>query len=133
MNKFLFNIISSIVRFILSLRYKIELKGFDKIKNDKGVLVLPNHPAEIDPVIMSIVLWKKLQPSPIVLEDFYNMPVLNKFFKLIGALPMPDMETGRSQFKIRRINKTLDKMADGLDEGKNFLLYPSGKLSRDGS
>jgi len=132
MSKFLFNIISSIIRFILSLRYKIELKGFDEIKNDKGVLVLPNHPAEIDPVIISIVLWKKLQPSPIVLEDFYNMPVLNKFFKLIGALPMPDMETGRSQFKIRRINKTLGKVAEGLDEGKNFLLYPSGRLSRDG-
>ena len=132
MINFLLKIFSDVVRFILSLRYKIELKGLDKIEKTTGVLVLPNHPAEIDPVIMSILLWRKLQPSPIVLEDFYNMPVLNKFFKLIGALPMPDMETGRSQFKIRRINKTLDAMANGLSAGKNYLIYPSGRLTRDG-
>ena len=132
MSKFLLKIFSDVVRFILSLRYKIELKGLDKIEKTTGVLVLPNHPAEIDPVIMSILLWRKLQPSPIVLEDFYNMPVLNKFFKLIGALPMPDMETGRSQFKIRRINKTLDAIANGLSAGKNYLIYPSGRLTRDG-
>ena len=132
MKIFLLNIFSDVVKFILSLRYKIKLKGIDKITKTKGVLILPNHPAEIDPVIISIFLWRKLQPRPIVLEDFYNMPVLNGFFKFIGALPMPDMETGRSQFKIRRINKTLDNMAKGLAEGKNYLMYPSGRLTRDG-
>ena len=132
MSKFLLNLVSDIVRLILSLRYKIELIGIDKIENNKGVLILPNHPAEIDPVIMAILLWRKLQPSPIILEDFYNIPGLNKFFKLINALPMPDMESGRSQFKIRRINKTLNKMTEGLAQGKNFLIYPSGRLIRDG-
>ncbi len=132
MSKFLLIILSDCVRFVLSLRYKIELIGLEKIKNNKGIIILPNHPAEIDPVIMSIFLWRKFQPNPIVLEDFYNMPVLNRFFKLINALPMPDMETGRSQFKLRRIDKTLDEMTKGLAEGKNFLLYPSGRLTRDG-
>jgi len=125
-------IFSDCVRFVLSLRYKIDLTGLDKIENNKGVLILPNHPAEIDPVIMSIFLWRRFRPSPIVLEDFYNMPVLNSFFKSIGALPMPDMESGRSQFKLRRIDKTLDEMSKGLADGKNFLLYPSGRLTRDG-
>ena len=42
------------MRRVLSLRYKLEIKGLEDIlsRGRKGILLLPNHPAIIDPVIL---------------------------------------------------------------------------------
>ena len=133
MNKFLLNILVFFARFLLSMRYTIKITGLSKIQHKNGVLILPNHPAEIDPSIISIILWREFKLRPVVLEDFYYMPVLNTLFRMLRTLPMPDMEKGRSQFKLRRINSVINEITNGLERGDNFLLYPSGRLSRDGS
>ena len=41
-------------RLILSLRYRVHIEGLENIlaKGNKGVLLLPNHPAYLDPVIL---------------------------------------------------------------------------------
>ncbi len=119
-------------RFVLSLRYSIRVSGLDTLRDKRGLLIMPNHPAEIDPVLLEILLWRVLRPTPVVLEDFYHMPVLRRMFAMMRALPMPDMEAGRSEFKVRRINGTLREVAERLARGDNVLLYPSGRLSRNG-
>jgi len=119
-----------LLRRLLSLRYRIALVGGDRIAVDKGVLILPNHPAEIDPVILETLLWRKLRPRPVVLEDFFVSGPLRALFGLIRALPMPNMELGRGTFKIRRIERSLDDVVAGLAAGDNILIYPSGGLQR---
>ena len=66
-------------RFALSLRYRIQITGMNQIPQDKrGILFLPNHPAEIDPIILATRLWKSYRPRPVVLETFYHMPLANR-------------------------------------------------------
>ncbi len=120
------------VKILLSLRYKVEIIGLDSIDIKKGFLILPNHPAEIDPVILTAFLGSKFDPRPIVLEDFFNSPALQWLFKMLRALPMPNIEEGRSEFKALRIKNTLKEIKSGLENGDNILLYPSGRLSRNG-
>ena len=68
-----------LVAFLIMLRYRLHIKGLDEChkKGNKGILFLPNHPALIDPVILSRVLFLKFhiifhwqQCSHIEIEHF---------------------------------------------------------------
>ena len=131
LNQVLSFFLSRIIGLLLSLRYRIQVTGMDQIPKDKrGVLFLPNHPAEIDPIILSTRLWKSYRPRPVVLETFYHMPLANRIMKIMRALPMPDMTTGTGVYKKKRIDLTLTGVSEALDTGHSVLMYPSGKLMR---
>jgi len=77
----------------LSLRYKIDVKGLDKLKfKGGGVLFLPNHPAEIDPIIINVLLAPKFYPRPLVIAHFYYLRGARFFMDLMRAIPMPNFE-----------------------------------------
>lgn len=125
--------LNTILIFVLKLRYKIKVKGLDKIENsNEGILFLPNHPAEIDPVILGSILMEKFNPKPVVVEDFYFMRVIHLFMKLINSIPMPNMDKGAGKYKQLRIEKKIDEIGTELKEGNNILMYPAGRLMRSG-
>lgn len=124
--------LASILKRLLSLRYDITVTGIESITQRKGILLIPNHPAEIDPVILSIYLWDLLKPQPVVLETMYNLPFLKPIMKRIRAIPMPDMEFDSGPYKRRRIVRALEDVSDRLRRGENILIYPAGRLSVNG-
>jgi long-chain-fatty-acid--[acyl-carrier-protein] ligase len=126
-------VLTFIMQCLLKLRYRIDVKGLDKIDSSRdGILFLPNHPAEIDPVILSAILIKRFNPHPVTIEDFYFMPGVNIIMKLVGAIPMPNMDKGVGRFKQMRIKQRIQEISNTLNEGKNVLMYPAGKLMRSG-
>ena len=52
------------VKTMLSLRYRVRIKGLTKIveKGDSSILFMPNHPVLIDPVIVMSVLFETFHP-----------------------------------------------------------------------
>ena len=131
LNQSLSFFLSRFIGLLLSLRYRIKITGLDRIPKSKGgILFLPNHPAEIDPIILGTRLWKSYRPRPVVLETFYHMPLANRIMKIMRAFPMPDMTTGTGVYKKRRIDQTLINVSKALDTGNSVLMYPSGKLMR---
>ena len=131
LNPFLSFALSRTIGLILSLRYRIKTMGLDEIPQGKGgTLFLPNHPAEMDPIILGARLWKSHRPRPVVLETFYHMPFANRIMKIMRAFPMPDMTTGTGIYKKRRIDETLTGVSNALERGDSVLMYPSGKLMR---
>lgn len=121
-----------VARCLLWLRYRIEVSGWEELRGVKNAVFLPNHPAEIDPVIVEVLLWRRFQPRPAVIEDFYHMPVLRHLLKAMRALPVPNMEMGRSTFKVRRIGHAVTAIVEGIRRGESFLMYPAGALQRSG-
>jgi long-chain-fatty-acid--[acyl-carrier-protein] ligase len=119
-----------LVRILFSLRYRIKVKGLDKICAKKGALILPNHPAEIDPVIIIMVLWKKLRPHPLVVEHFFYLKGFRFVMEWVGALPFPNMEVAANKWKVRQLEKQFIRIVEALKKGENFLIYPAGKLKR---
>jgi acyl-CoA synthetase (AMP-forming)/AMP-acid ligase II/1-acyl-sn-glycerol-3-phosphate acyltransferase/acyl carrier protein len=121
-----------VFKLILRLRYTVEFTG-DKIDQQfSSTLILPNHPAEIDPVIISAWTWNATEARPVVLETFYKLPLIHQILSMIGAIPMPDMELGSGFYKMKKIEQALKATVSAVDQGDNILIYPSGRLSLDG-
>ncbi len=126
-----------ITKKLLSLRYDIEITGLDRLKKKQlkkrgGVLFLPNHPAEIDPVIIMTYLMKSFKPRPLVVEHFYYQAGMNFFMKLVRAFPIPEVETIANKWKVKQVEKAFNTIRLGLERGENFLIYPSGHLKKEG-
>ncbi|PID55410.1 2-acyl-glycerophospho-ethanolamine acyltransferase, partial [candidate division KSB3 bacterium] len=81
---------------LLSLRYRITVKGLENIKagDMRGTLFLPNHPALIDPVLISCILYGKgVYPRPLSDQNQVNKPGIRLLMKLIQPIVIPDMST----------------------------------------
>ena len=118
---------------LLSLRYKIEVKGMAQLcLKKRGILFLPNHPAEIDPIIISGLLAPKFDLRPIVNTHFYYMHGARFFMHLLRAVPIPDFDISVNSWKLSQVEQCFNQVKEGAQRGENFLIYPSGRLKRDG-
>ena len=118
------------LKFALWLRYRIEVKGLSEIVKSKkrGIVFLPNHPAEMDPVILLSILWRKFRPKPLIVEHFFYRKGLRFFIDLlVQSLPLPTMDVG-NEWKRRQVDKLKNKIIQKTAQKQNFLIYPSGKL-----
>ena len=93
-------------RVLLTFRYKIIVKGKKALKKknfDKnvGVLFLPNHPALVDPIILSLLLWPKFKVRPLVVEYVYRQSGINFVMRLMKALSVPNLDTSLNEVKIK--------------------------------
>src|SRR5438309_9860401 len=122
-----------LTRAIVSLRYRMKVKGIEHERGLKGpVLVLPNHPAYMDPTLVLVALWPSLQPRPLQYEGYFRNPLLYPLMKILGALPVPDLERASVQAR-ERTEQTLAAVIEGLKQGQCFVLWPAGHIQYDGS
>jgi long-chain-fatty-acid--[acyl-carrier-protein] ligase len=130
-------LVCGIVRFLVSLRYRVEVSGLetltpDHLKRSGGVLFLPNHPAEIDPVIIMSILGKKFAPRPLVVDRYYFQLGIHLFMKFVRALPMPSTDGAVTPWRAKKILKQFEAVAQELKNKENFLIYPAGRLKMNG-
>lgn len=124
-------IVYCLLRFFLFLRYRMVYRGREDILKaiqGKGAILLPNHVAEIDPLMLLVACWPRIKARPAAVEDFYYQPRLRFFFDLVRALPFPNMERGVNRWKRGELERAEGEMLEGLKKGESFLIYPSGKL-----
>ena len=118
--------------FLIRLRYTITVKGLEEIGSDeRPILFLPNHPALIDPVILMNILLEKFSPRPLADEGQVKRLGLRRLMRLIRAVMIPDSAAG-GRLGRERILRGLRKVAGGMKLGDNILLYPAGRLMRNG-
>lgn len=136
MKSFLILCLTWLARLIIRIRYRISCKNLDllinKYSDQKGILFLPNHPAEIDSVILMSRIWPCFKPKPLVVEHFFYQKNLNFFMKLVDAIPIPNFENSANSWKIKKGEMAVSQVVQELKEGKNFLIYPTGHLKRNG-
>lgn len=126
-----------VVRLLVALRYRLVVKGLDQFTSDRfkktgGILFLPNHPAEVDPVILERILWPKFRPRPLVVEHFYYLKGFRFFMDLVGAMPLPTMDIMANKWRGKKVQEQFDNVTSALKKGDNFLIYPSGRLKHTG-
>lgn len=118
-------------KLVIRLRYRIHVKGFEEIKKQNGssgILFLPNHPAQIDPAIITLLLWKQFHPRPLVVDYFYNLKGIGFLMKFVRALSIPSLDISANKWKLHQVEKLFKKVAKGLKEKDSYLIYPSGRL-----
>ncbi|PWQ96320.1 acyl-[ACP]--phospholipid O-acyltransferase [Leucothrix arctica] len=115
----------SLVRFILTyfmnMKYKVAVEGMKNIPANGGVLLLGNHVSWIDWAIVQLA-----SPRPVrfvMIRNIYERWYLKWFFQLFGSIPI---ESGPAS------SKSLDRVAELLNNGEVVCLFPEGTLSRTG-
>lgn len=122
-----------VIRLILATRYKVTYTGRDRLTKENlskegGVLFLPNHTAEVDPLIVGTGVWFEFEPRPLIVEWIGEVPIVGSIMKLMRAIPIPNFTKRSSQLKRFRADEAFDEVVQGLKLGDNFLVYPAGKL-----
>lgn len=119
-------------RRALALRYRVRVTGVEKLRSLEGsMLVMPNHPAYVDPVIVLAHVRLKQQLRPIVHEGAFRHPLFYPFMRLVRAFVVPEISTNRRQWRQQAI-AMIDAVAAALNRGDSLLLYPSGRLTQTG-
>ena len=82
-----------ILRALLWLRYRIRVKGLDRIASPdgRGVLFLANHPALIDPIILMTVLWPRFRPRVLADRVQIRRPVIHFLARRVRTLEIADI------------------------------------------
>jgi long-chain-fatty-acid--[acyl-carrier-protein] ligase len=122
-----------IVRGLVAIRYRLKVIGLEKLtpqalSKTGGILFLPNHPAEIDPVLMIIVLWRQYRIHPLVVEYFYFLKGAHYLLTLVDCVPIPDFNGAVNKWKQKKVEKAFTHIGEKLKQRENFLIYPSGRL-----
>ncbi|WP_439183772.1 AMP-binding protein [Carboxylicivirga taeanensis] len=120
----------ALLRFILGARYKVSVKGQELLNTPSAKLILPNHQAIMDPILLFAYLYKYTSAVPVMLASYFDIPVAKWLFKAWGAVRVSDLEGGsRNTNVLEQIVSSVDK---GLMMNKNIVLYPSGQIAGQG-
>lgn len=119
------------VKRLLSLRYRVRLTGLEAVvsRGRRGILVLPNHPAIIDPLIVVAALHAALRPRPLADAEQMRHPLIAWFSRRVGVREIADLSRQGPDAK-DQVAAVVAACAAGLQAGENILLYPSGHLQR---
>jgi long-chain-fatty-acid--[acyl-carrier-protein] ligase len=136
LHRLVIQLFSFCVRWILKLRYRVQVEGLEEalaLKGCKsGILFLPNHPAEIDPVILMSILSPSFVPKSVVVEHFYHLKGFQWILDLARVVPLPSMAEKANQWRGKELAKTFERIETDIAGGENYIIYPSGKLKRTG-
>jgi acyl-CoA synthetase (AMP-forming)/AMP-acid ligase II/1-acyl-sn-glycerol-3-phosphate acyltransferase/acyl carrier protein len=119
-------------RAVLSLRYRITQVGTAGVRQKPGpYLVLPNHPGYTDPPNILAQFWNLFRFRPVANEVNFQNPILGPFAWLLRTIAVPDMEKSSAEAH-QRAQAAVTAVIDALKQSDSVVLWPSGRLSRDG-
>ena len=94
-------------------------------------LVLPNHPAMVDPMLVSVAFWKT-PLKPLSDESFFHTGIVAPWvLKTLGAVPVPDLRKHRSAKGATIARGLGDIVKSTLEDGGNVIFYPSGHIQTE--
>jgi len=121
-----------LVRLLAWLRYRVEVIGLEKLRDLHGpTLVMPNHPAYIDPPLLLSHIRLHGPIRPIVYGGMYRKAILYPMMRLVEALEVPDLGA-QSRNAREQTLAMIDAVVAGLQQGGNFLIYPAGHIQERG-
>ncbi|MFM7249770.1 MAG: AMP-binding protein [Planctomycetaceae bacterium] len=115
---------------LLRLRYSVRVEGAEGLARLSGpTLVLPNHPAYVDPplVLSHLRLGRSLRP--LVFSGVYRLLPVRPLMWLADAFEVPDL-TAQSRDAQAKTREMIDAVVARVQAGDSFLIYPSGRLQR---
>ena len=115
-------------RALFHTHYDVEIKGLELLHDGKVHLVMPNHPAFIDPLLLFAECWD-VALCPMVDARFFR----NRFFlpvlQMLDSVVVPDLEKGRRREDVAQAQRLTEIALESLRAGKDVLFYPSGHVS----
>ena len=144
-------------RWIFARRYKVEVEGLEEAMGRETLdarreertrlkspvsrqeapcptaayLVLPNHPAMVDPMLVSLMFWKT-PLKPLSDESFFHTGIVAPaVLRTLGAVPVPDLRKHRTAKGASIARGLGDIVKSTLEDGGNVIFYPSGHIQTE--
>ena len=118
-------------RWVFARRYRVEVDGLKAVAQDKPLLVLPNHPAMVDPMLVGVTFWKT-PLKPLSDELFFRTGVVApRVLKTLGAVAVPDLRKHRTAKGATIARGLGDIIRTTLENGGNVIFYPSGHIQTE--
>ena len=117
------------VKRLLHLHYDVQVSGEELLRDGAVHLVLPNHTAYIDPLILFAEEWW-LPLRPMTDELFMRHRFYGRILRLADAIEVPDLNKSQmSREEGVAAASQLSRIAvQNLAEGKELCFYPSGHV-----
>lgn len=112
---------------VLSLRYRVEVRGLDAVRGMKKTLVLPNHPGYMDPLVVLRAIWPALKPRPMMFDGLVKNPVLFWIPIVLDAVLVGNTDQQSAQVR-EQAEQAIERVATSLRAGDNQLLWPAGRV-----
>ncbi len=104
--------------------YKIRINGAENVPLKGPALLAPNHASYADAFLIGATIQRFVRF--IMIKDFYDVPGVRWFFKIMDAIPIAPKE-GRAS-----VAKSLATARAKLAEGHVVCIFPEGGITRDG-
>lgn len=126
-------------KLVIPLRYKVEVKGSEYLRPKKGIeypatLFLANHSSHLDGTLLSVVLIENKVPFSVwALDMTFKLPYLRwaaRHKDILKVVKVPNIPERRSEKHQSNLHKLVNRTADGLKRGHNFVIFPSGKVKK---
>ena len=131
MNRFT---LGKICKFFFHLHYDIRVTGEELLRDESTHLVMPNHTAYVDPLLLFSEEWW-LPLRPMTDELFMRHWLYGRILRMADAIEVPDLSNGE-RLKIKGEREQMAAAAsqlsrvaiNSLAEGKQLCFYPSGHV-----
>ena len=146
-------------RWVFAWRYKVKVEGLEEAmkreremtgatgvtgetgaslaryarpaSHSKAYLVLPNHPAMVDPMLVGVAFWKT-PLKPLSDESFFHTGIVAPHvLKTLGAVAVPDLRKHRTAQGATIARGLGDIVKSTLEDGGNVIFYPSGHIQTE--
>ena len=121
--------LGKIFKFLFHCHYDIQVTGEEYLRDKSTHLVLPNHTAYVDPLILFSEMWW-LPICPMVDELFMRQKISGYIVRKADAIEVPDLnKSAMSREEGAAVAGQLSRIAiDNLAAGKQICFYPSGHV-----
>ncbi len=118
-------------RWVFARRYRVEVDGLPAVAQDRPLLVLPNHSAMVDPMLVGVTFWKT-PLKPLSDELFFHTGIVApRVLKTLGAVAVPDLRKHRTAKGATIARGLGDIVKSTLEDGGNVIFYPSGHIQTE--
>lgn len=119
----LYTFLRPFVYVSLSVYYRIDVKGLDKIPDNQPFILAPNHSnGFVDPVILPVFL--RPQVRFFARGDVFKGKVAKWILNQMNASPMYRMQEGFAE--IKKNDKSFEECRSLLSANKPILIFPEG-------
>jgi len=118
-----------ITRFItwclINTLYRMRHLNLSSIPKKEGCVLVCNHVSFVDALIIGGYCKRNVR----FVMDYriFKMPIVGRFFKIIGAIPIAPAHEDESVMK-----QAFDRIAEALSGGEVVCIFPEGKLTANG-